>query len=67
MFSDAFEYITYRMIDYIFWLYFFDKGLPLLVMQFASDREPIVADSCVVALDMLTFENSGEFEYAAKT
>jgi len=36
-------------------------------MQFASDREPIVADSCVVALDMLTFENSGEFEYAAKT
>ena len=32
--------------------------------QYASDPEPIVADSCVVALDMLEFETSGGFQYA---
>lgn len=35
-----------------------------LTMQFAKDEEPIVADSCIVALDMLEFEQSGAFQYA---
>ncbi|KAK9811729.1 hypothetical protein WJX72_009172 [[Myrmecia] bisecta] len=34
-----------------------------LLKQHCKDPEPIVADSCVVALDMLEFENSGQFEY----
>lgn len=33
-------------------------------LQFASHPEPIVADSCIVALDMLDFEQSGGFSYA---
>ena len=33
-------------------------------LQYASDPEPIVADSCIVALDMLEFEQSGAFQYA---
>jgi deoxyhypusine monooxygenase len=33
-------------------------------MQFASDAEPVVAESCIVALDMLEHEESGAFEYA---
>lgn len=33
-------------------------------VQYVHDAEPIVADSCVVALDMLEFEQSGEFQYA---
>ena len=35
-----------------------------LLQAFAADAEPIVADSCVVALDMLAHEQSGEFQYA---
>mmetsp|Transcript_44380 Transcript_44380/g.112288 ORF Transcript_44380/g.112288 Transcript_44380/m.112288 type:complete len:324 (-) Transcript_44380:107-1078(-) len=35
-----------------------------LLQEYAADPEPIVADSCVVALDMLAFEESGGFEYA---
>ncbi|PSC73096.1 deoxyhypusine hydroxylase [Micractinium conductrix] len=35
-----------------------------LLKQYAADPEPIVADSCVVALDMLEFEQSGGFQYA---
>ena len=35
-----------------------------LLMQFASDAEPVVAESCIVALDMLEHEESGAFEYA---
>lgn len=35
-----------------------------LLRQYAADPEPIVADSCVVALDMLEHEQSGGFEYA---
>lgn len=31
---------------------------------YAADSEPIVADSCLVALDMLEFEQSGQFQYA---
>jgi deoxyhypusine monooxygenase len=33
-------------------------------LQYAKDDEPIVADSCIVALDMLEFERSGQFSYA---
>lgn len=33
-------------------------------LQYATDPEPIVADSCIVALDMLEFEQSGGFQYA---
>jgi deoxyhypusine monooxygenase len=35
-----------------------------LLKDFTKDEEPIVADSCVVALDMLEFELSGAFQYA---
>ena len=35
-----------------------------LLEEYCGDQEPIVADSCVVALDMLEFEQSGEFQYA---
>jgi deoxyhypusine monooxygenase len=35
-----------------------------LLEKYRGDQEPIVADSCVVALDMLEFEQSGEFQYA---
>uniref|UniRef100_A0A7S0YGD3 Deoxyhypusine hydroxylase n=1 Tax=Polytomella parva TaxID=51329 RepID=A0A7S0YGD3_9CHLO len=37
-----------------------------MLETFAKDVEPIVADSCIVALDMLEFEQSGGFEYADK-
>lgn len=35
-----------------------------LLKEYAVDAEPIVAHSCVVALDMLEHEASGAFEYA---
>ena len=35
-----------------------DRSVELL-RQYASDSEPIVAHSCVVALDMIEFEKSG--------
>jgi deoxyhypusine monooxygenase len=35
-----------------------------LLKKYALDSDPIVADSCIVALDMLEHEQSGEFEYA---
>lgn len=35
-----------------------------LLKQYTLDIDPIVADSCIVALDMLEHEQSGEFEYA---
>ncbi|KAG2432974.1 hypothetical protein HXX76_008702 [Chlamydomonas incerta] len=37
-----------------------------LLRQYAADPEPIVAHSCVVALDVLEFEQAGGFEYADK-
>ena len=37
-----------------------------LLKEFADDFEPIVAHSCVVALDVLEFELSGAMEYADK-
>lgn len=36
--------------------------LTIINMQYAKDKEPIVADSCIVALDMLEHEHSGAFE-----
>lgn len=41
-----------------------DTASIALLRQFAQDPEPIVAHSCVVALDMLQHEASGAFEYA---
>ncbi|WIA16907.1 hypothetical protein OEZ85_013834 [Tetradesmus obliquus] len=41
-----------------------DAASVALLKQFAQDPEPIVAHSCVVALDMLQHEASGAFEYA---
>ena len=38
-------------------------SLPSFVPQFVTDPEPIVADSCIVALDMLEHEQSGALEY----
>jgi deoxyhypusine monooxygenase len=35
-----------------------------LLEQYSSDGDPIVADSCIVALDMLRHEQSGELHYA---
>ncbi|KAL6753375.1 deoxyhypusine hydroxylase [Haematococcus lacustris] len=43
-----------------------DNKTKRLLAQFSQDAEPIVAHSCVVALDMLEFEASGAFEYADK-
>lgn len=41
-----------------------DAGSVALLRAHASDPDPIVAHSCVVALDMLEHEASGAFEYA---
>jgi deoxyhypusine monooxygenase len=35
-----------------------------LLKDFAADPEPIVAHSCLVALDVLEFEQAGGFQYA---
>ncbi|KAJ1861705.1 deoxyhypusine hydroxylase, partial [Coemansia sp. RSA 486] len=32
--------------------------------RFVNDPEPVVRDSCIVALDMFDHETSGEFQYA---
>ncbi|KFM24869.1 Deoxyhypusine hydroxylase [Auxenochlorella protothecoides] len=41
-----------------------DRACLALLQQYTEDAEPIVADSCIVALDMLEFEQSGGFQYA---
>lgn len=41
-----------------------DAASVALLKQYAQDPDPIVAHSCVVALDMLEHEASGAFEYA---
>jgi deoxyhypusine monooxygenase len=41
-----------------------DEASIALLKEFAQDPEAIVAQSCVVALDMLEHEASGAFEYA---
>lgn len=41
-----------------------DECLPVL-KSFLNDKERVVRDSAVVALDMYEYENSGELEYAA--
>ena len=38
-----------------------------LLQQHVTDPEPIVADSCIVALDMMDHELSNSFQYAAVT
>ena len=39
--------------------------LVVSAQEYCSDAEPIVAQSCEVALDMLAHEASGSFQYAA--
>lgn len=40
-----------------------DRRCLSLLEAFSKDAEPIVAESCVVALDMLEYEESGELQY----
>lgn len=35
-----------------------------VLQRYRSDREPVVKESCEVALDMLEYENSDQFQYA---
>ncbi|KAJ1963771.1 deoxyhypusine hydroxylase [Dipsacomyces acuminosporus] len=35
-----------------------------ILLKFINDPEPVVRDSCIVALDMFEHENSNEFQYA---
>ncbi|KAJ2718757.1 deoxyhypusine hydroxylase [Coemansia sp. Benny D115] len=35
-----------------------------ILAQYINDPEPVVRDSCIVALDMFEHETSGEFQYA---
>lgn len=41
-----------------------DRRCVQLLKDYSKDPELIVAQSCVVALDMLEFEKSGDFQYA---
>ncbi len=41
-----------------------DRRCVKLLEDFSTDPEPIVAHSCIVALDMLAHEESGDFQYA---
>lgn len=41
-----------------------DSHTLAMLRHHATDPEPIVADSCRVALDMMEFEQSGQFQYA---
>jgi len=41
-----------------------DDACLALLHEYAACEDAIVADSCIVALDMLDFERSGGFEYA---
>lgn len=41
-----------------------DEDCLQLLKDHCSCSEPIVADSCIVALDMIAHEKSGAFEYA---
>ena len=40
-----------------------DSRCIALLQAFSEDAELIVAESCVVALDMLAYEESGELQY----
>lgn len=42
-----------------------DPECVALLRAACGDPEPVVADSCLVALDMLQHELSGAFQYAA--
>lgn len=41
-----------------------DEACMAILQEHVSCSEPIVADSCVVALDMIEHERSGAFQYA---
>lgn len=36
-----------------------------LLQQYAKDADPVVAQGCEVALDIMDYELSGDFEYCA--
>ncbi|KAJ2357306.1 deoxyhypusine hydroxylase [Coemansia erecta] len=36
----------------------------VILAKYVDDPEPVVRDSCIVALDMFEYETSGEFQYA---
>ena len=40
-----------------------DRRCMSLLETYSRDAEPIVAESCVVALDMLEYEESGQLQY----
>ena len=40
-----------------------DRRCVSLLEAYSKDAEPIVAESCVVALDMLEYEESGQLQY----
>jgi len=40
-----------------------DEALPIL-KQYLNDSEPIVRESCIVALDVHEYFNSDQFQYA---
>jgi len=40
------------------------EGCRDIIQKFSSDPEPVVSESCVVALDMLSYKTSDEFQYA---
>lgn len=41
-----------------------EDGIEAILKEFVSDKEQVVAESCIVALDMAEYEKSGEAEYA---
>lgn len=41
-----------------------DDACISLLREYVDCEEPIVADSCIIALDMIAHEKSGAFEYA---
>lgn len=41
-----------------------DESCIGILQDFASCEQPVVADSCIVALDVIAHEQSGAFEYA---
>lgn len=41
-----------------------DESCVEMLKTYCTCEDPIVADSCVVALDMIEHERSGAFEYA---
>lgn len=41
-----------------------EEGIEAILKEFVKDKEQVVAESCIVALDMAEYEKSGQAEYA---